>query len=163
VCSSVHASCCICTCTCTCTCTSSSSTSSTHPLPLCTYPLPYQGAHQGAHQGAQHQLTHSPRLLPAPTDPPNPTNPTPKPQPPNCSKDVRKRMYDFARMYADVRIFGGLRGVGPAIFLAFACRGGAASTEIASCELLGRGGLPAGGHQPSALGGRTRTSHSVWW
>jgi hypothetical protein len=42
------------------------------------------------------------------------------------------RMYEF---------FGGLRGVGPAIFLAFACRGGAASTEIASCELLGRGGL----------------------
>jgi hypothetical protein len=79
-------------------------------------------------------------------------------QPPNCRKDVRKRMYDFSRMYADVRIFGGLRGAGPAIFLAFACRGGAASTEIASWELLGRGGLPAGGHQPSALGGRTRTS-----
>ena len=32
------------------------------------------------------------------------------PQPPNCRKDVRKRMYDFSRMYADVRIFGGLEG-----------------------------------------------------
>ena len=62
------------------------------------------------------------------------------PQPPNCRKDVRKRMYDFSRMYADVRIFGGLRGVGPAIFLAFACRGGAASTEIAS---WGAAGCPA--------------------
>ena len=62
------------------------------------------------------------------------------PQPPNCRKDVRKWMYDFSRMYADVRIFGGLRGVGPAIFLAFACRGGAASTEIAS---WGAAGCPA--------------------
>ena len=33
-----------------------------------------------------------------------------EPQPPNCRKDVRKRMYDFSRMYADVRIFGGLEG-----------------------------------------------------
>jgi hypothetical protein len=63
-------------------------------------------------------------------------------QPPNCRKDVRKRMYDFSRMYADVRTFGGLRGVGPAIFLACACRGGAASTEIAS---WGAAGCPATG------------------
>jgi hypothetical protein len=45
---------------------------------------------------------------------------TPEPQPPNCRKDVRKWMYDFSRMYADVRFFGGLRGGGQRFFLAFA-------------------------------------------
>ena len=62
------------------------------------------------------------------------------PQPPGCRKDVRKWMYEFSRMYADVRFFGGLGGFGPALFSAFACRGGAASTEIAS---WGAAGCPA--------------------
>jgi hypothetical protein len=49
----------------------------------------------------------------------------PPAQPPDCRKDVRKWMYDFSRMYADVRCFGGLRGGGGGgrgqrFFLAFA-------------------------------------------
>jgi hypothetical protein len=49
-------------------------------------------------------------------------------------------------MYADVRIFGGLGGVGPSVFLAFACRGGAASLKL-------RAGARRAA-RPSALGGR---------